>query len=159
MIISGIIIVLLVIFDQVTKLLANNMLTLHTTNVIIPNMLEFNLLYNDGASFGILSGNMTFFMVITLVALFVGGYFFTQINLKTKKVFSYGVIFFIAGTFGNVIDRLRFQYVIDFIHIPFLPINFTFNIADLLLNVAVVLLFIDILFIEKKREKIDDQNN
>ncbi|MGI6782180.1 MAG: signal peptidase II [Acholeplasmataceae bacterium] len=161
MIIGLIIIALLIGFDQGTKHLAKYLLEDKPGSVWIPGVLTFNYVPNDGAAWGIFSGKQFFFFLVTIIALVAFGYLFTKIDLKKKKVYTSAIILLIAGTLGNAIDRLVLGYVIDFIHIPFLTYilgifkipNFTFNIADLCLTVGIILLIIDVIFFESKRER------
>ena len=108
---------------------------------------------NDGAAWGILSGNTLVLILISVVmicALFVFNYY-----VKNKNVFyciSFGLI--IGGAVGNLIDRIMFHYVRDFIFLDFFPTFPIFNIADSCLCVGVVLMAIFMIFMsEKKSEK------
>lgn len=160
MIIGVILIIILIGLDQGLKYLAQYLLSGKTEAVVwIPKSLEFFYVENSGAAWGLFQGKQLFFFIITIVALIAFGYMFTKSNFRKRKVYSLSIVFLIAGTIGNALDRLILGYVIDFIHIPFLtPIlgvvklsNFWFNIADLLLTVGIVLLIIDLLFIAPKR--------
>lgn len=153
MLIAFLFIVGFIILDQVTKYLAVLTLTTGFTNIIIPNLLRFQLVYNDGASFGILSGNQLFFAVVTIIALIIFGILFAEVSFKNKRVFTIAIILLIAGTLGNAIDRIFVeQGVIDFINIPIMPFFAVFNFADMYLNFGIVLFIIDILFLEGKRK-------
>lgn len=152
MMISAIFILGFIILDQLTKYIAVLTLTEGFSNVIIPNLLRFQLVYNDGASFGILSGNQLFFALVTVIALLIFGYLFTEVSFKDKKVFTLAIILLISGTLGNAIDRTFIDKgVIDFINIPMIPLFATFNFADMYLNFGIVLFIIDLLFLEGKR--------
>ena len=73
-------------------------------------------------------------------------------NLMAAGVGRWGLRLVIAGAAGNLIDRVLYGYVVDFF--DFRLINFPiFNVADVLLNIGVVLMLIDILFLEPKRAK------
>ncbi|VEU80796.1 signal peptidase II [Haploplasma axanthum] len=135
--------------------------------IIIPNVFEFHYIINRGASFGMLNGKQSLFAIITIVALCIFGYLFTHIDFKKKRVYSLSVVLLIAGTFGNAIDRLfRDGGVVDMINMPILNnilskvgiAPFIFNVADVYMNVAIVLFIIDILFLEGKREKENGKN-
>lgn len=160
MIISLLIIISTVLIDYVTKLIASTKITLGEFVVVIPNILEFGHLTNEGASFGSLKGSQFLFMLITIFALAVFGVLLNYSKWsKDRWLYSLSVAFLIGGTFGNVIDRVFYDgKVIDFLHIPLLgkihPImNFTFNMADFFLTFAVVFMVIDVLFIEPKRAR------
>ncbi|MBN2299920.1 MAG: signal peptidase II, partial [Acholeplasmataceae bacterium] len=161
MLIGAIIIIFTVVIDIVTKQLAQSLIPdLVASNqgdiVLIPNLLQLNYHENFGASLGIFEGEQLFFMFITIAALAIFGYLFTQSDFKNKKVFSLSIAFFIGGTLGNAIDRALLGYVIDFLHFPFLtPIldivnlsNFYNNFADLFLSAAIVLFAIDLFIFE-----------
>lgn len=86
---------------------------------------------------------MTFFYVVTIIALILLGWYFK--NLKDYQIVQkIGVILMIAGTLGNFINRLLFQFVRDSLDFRILDYNFPiFNIADILLVSGVFLLIID----------------
>lgn len=158
MILGAILVVILVLIDQITKLLANHFLTEGIPVIVIKNVLHFDLYYNSGASFGMLQGKFWVFMIITLVSLLIFGYFFTSVNIKKRTVYTIAVVLLIAGTLGNAIDRMRMLKVIDFIYMPILHTfniipSFIFNLADLYLNLGIVLFVIDLIFLQKKRHK------
>lgn len=171
MLIGYIIVFGLILFDQIVKVLSLHFYTPGQSGtlikVLIKDVLEFHHLINTGASFGMLEGKQFLFALITIGALIIFGYLFTKIDFKTKKVYTWSIILFIAGAFGNAVDRIfRAGGVIDMIEMPILNkllglINipgFTFNIADVYLNFAIVLFVIDLLFLEGKREKKDAEN-
>src|SRR5690554_5019760 len=156
MFIAYLIIILLIILDYGLKILFSSLYEVNQVAVIMPHVLSFGHIQNTGASFGLFEGQQLLFFIVTLLALVLFGYLFSKSNIKTKKVYTFSIIFLIAGTLGNAIDRLFYGYVIDYIQIPFLPIvgQTYFNLADALLNVGLVLLMVDVLFLEGKRNKI-----
>ncbi|MFA5692392.1 MAG: signal peptidase II [Acholeplasmataceae bacterium] len=160
MILGYILITILVILDYGLKKIFSTIYLLDQTELIIKGVLRLGHIRNFGASFGMLEGFHLLFFFITIIALVIFGYFFSKSDFKNKKVYSIAFTFLIAGTFGNAIDRLFYGYVIDYIQVPFLPIvgNTFFNLADALLNVGVVLLIIDILFLESKRNEKNETN-
>lgn len=121
---------------------------------LIPNVLSIATNGgNTGAAWGILSGNTLLLIVISVVlicALFVFNYY-----VKNKNVFyciSFGLI--VGGAVGNLVDRIVFHYVRDFIFLDFMPSFPVFNIADSCLCVGVCLMAIFMIFMsEKKSEK------
>ena len=97
---------------------------------IIKNVLSFRYIENTGAAFGILKDQRFFFVAITIVALFIIGYYFFA--SKQNQINKTALVFVFAGTFGNFLDRIFKGYVIDFIDI--IPIDFPiFNFADVFL--------------------------
>ena len=166
--IIGLILILLVVgLDQATKYTAQHFLAASGEKVvIIKGVLEFEYFQNSGAAWGILEGRTLIFFIITIIALIGFGYLFTKSSFKRKKVYSISIALLIGGTFGNAIDRMLLKYVIDFLHVPFLtPIlnavglsNFWFNIADLALTVGIIMLAIDMIFLESRRSRERDQS-
>ena len=162
MLLGYLLIFIFVVFDQLTKQLARIFLMETGDKLIwIPRLLEIQYHENDGMSFGLFSGQQALFAFVTVIALLIFGYLFKDISFKTKKMYSWSVVLFIAGTLGNAIDRLIYGFVIDFIHYPFLdgPLrliglnNFYNNIADMVLSLAIVLFTIDMFVFEPKRTK------
>lgn len=135
-------VLLLVVFDQYTKYLAVIKLKDKDPFILIDGVLQFNYLENTGAAWGILSGKKILFVIVTSLILVFLIYFFVKMPLEKKynplKVLT---IILIAGAIGNLIDRIRLNYVVDFIY--FNLINFPiFNIADCYVTVSVILLII-----------------
>ena len=121
----------ILLFDQITKYFVVNYMS-------IGQSLDFGLMaltrvHNQGAGFGILkdfSFALTAFGVFVLIVSFY--YFFKSKNSQDLTLFS----MFIAGVAGNLIDRFRFGYVIDFIDFKWWPV---FNIADTCITLAILL--------------------
>lgn len=169
MILGYILIVVLLFLDQIVKYLSLLFEVSGNTliKVLIPKVLEFHHIINEGASFGMLEGRQGFFAIMTIIFLIIFGYFFYEVDFKKKKVFSIATILLIAGALGNAIDRLFRGGVIDMINMPILNdflglLNispFIFNLADLYMNVGIVLFMIDLLFLERKRTELDEESN
>ena len=140
------VILLLVVFDQISKML------LMTKSIkIIEGLLYFVPRYNDGAAFSSLSGARVFFIIFTIIALLFMGYVLFFKKWSKHPLFMLALSVMIGGVVGNFIDRIVFGVVRDFIYIP--PFGFVCNIADIAITVACVLFFIYIFFIRDKEEK------
>ncbi|VDG19579.1 signal peptidase II [Lactobacillus sp.] [Lactiplantibacillus mudanjiangensis] len=132
----------LVIVDQVIKTTIVSHLTLGATQTVVPGLLSLTNLHNNGAAWSILEGKMWFFYLISIVALGVMVYLLWR--LRQRRLYEFGIIFMIAGTLGNFIDRVRIGYVVDMFQLDF--INFPiFNFADTCLTVGVILVLIAVL--------------
>lgn len=149
--------------DLVTKIFLVNSETLGTENVLIKDVLIIYPVMNDGAGFSFFAGKTVFLIVITFVFLVLLATF--DICFKKKSilfVISTGLI--ISGAIGNLIDRLAFGKVRDFIYLKF--INFpVFNIADISLTAGVICLAVYLIFYAGKKDiketmsqSIDNQN-
>lgn len=142
-----ILLIVLVMIDRVTKQIAVIKLKDQPAFNIIDGVLEFNYLENRGAAFGMLQNQKVFFVFVALVFLSVILY----VLFKTpdqRKYFKLHVLLTLiaAGAIGNMIDRLKFDYVVDFIY--FVLINFpVFNVADIYVTLATAILIINVLFV------------
>lgn len=145
-------ILLLIFLDQFTKYLAVAKLKFNPPYVLIDGVLELNYLENRGAAFGMLQDKRTLFIFMTVIMLTV--VFYVLLKLPEGKKFLRWQVFLClicAGGIGNMIDRIRFDYVVDFIY--FVLIDFpVFNLADILITIGTVLFFIVILFLTKEEE-------
>ncbi|MBP7796149.1 MAG: signal peptidase II [Elusimicrobiales bacterium] len=142
--ITGLAVIILVFFvDRLTKFVILNNLSLHHCSVI-GNLLRFEYTRNTGIAFGFMKGhNVFFFLFNTVLLLFL---FF--IRRKFKDSYSFiGINFVIGGALGNLVDRIKYNYVVDFIDLSFFPA--IFNIADFSITVGAVL----ILFSSLREEK------
>lgn len=140
------------VIDQLTKYLTVQNIGLHEIIEIIPNVVSLTHIRNTGAAFSILEGQMLFFYIVTLaVIIFLIYYMHTE--AQNNKILGLLLAIVLAGTIGNFIDRLLYQYVIDMIKLEFVDFAI-FNVADSYLSVGVVLLFIYTLFEERILEKI-----
>ena len=145
-------IILGVLFDQITKLLAVSYLT-NDVIEIIPHFFRFELTYNTGMAFGLLQNARIIFIVLTVVVL-VWGWKYYQTYFTVSKWFYWGGILFFAGTLGNFLDRLFYGRVTDFIAVNFGSYQFPiFNVADSFLTISIALILIAVYVHEKALEK------
>ncbi|MTI47751.1 MAG: signal peptidase II [Firmicutes bacterium] len=136
-----IIFLLIVALDQMTKYLAVEKLMGQSPFVIINNFLQFNYVENFGAAFGIMQNKQTFFIIITVI-IFVAIIIFMKLNNNLNKIMKISLVMILAGAIGNLIDRIRLGYVVDFVDVKFG--NFydypVFNIADSSIVVATLII-------------------
>lgn len=143
---------LLVALDQYTKYIAVLKLKNQPAFNIINGVLEFNYLENRGAAFGMLQNQKIFFVFVAVIFLCVIAYVLVKAPLE-KKYFKLHILLVMisGGAIGNLIDRLRLDYVVDFIYIVL--INFPiFNVADMFVTFSTVLLVIQVLFVYKEND-------
>lgn len=138
--------------DQITKYIAEQRLYNKPNFVIIKDVLHLTYLRNNGSAFGMFSGKINAFLVLTVIMICL----ITYVVLKTPLIRKYipvyiTCILLAAGAIGNFIDRVRLGYVRDFIY--FKIINFpVFNIADCYVTVSVIIFIILILFVYKNED-------
>ena len=110
---------------------------------------------NRGAAWGMLEGQMWIFTLVTL-AVIIGILYFYHTEAKGKPLFQFSLMLLLGGAIVNFIDRLFRGEVVDFVdtYIPVINYHFPiFNVADMALTVAVILLFITIILEERAEKK------
>ena len=127
------ILAIVIILDQVTKFLTRYFLDIGESKSLLP-FLAFTHAQNTGASFSILYGQNLLLTILAIIVLLIVGYiFYKEKSTKTRTVLA----LFCAGLIGNLIDRLIFGSVTDFIDFKIWPI---FNIADSAITLSVIAL-------------------
>lgn len=142
----------LILADQFTKYIAVVHLKDQPAIPIIPDILELNYLENRGAAFGMLQNQKIFFVFVAVIILAVISYVIFKIPEKKKYMVLHVLLVLIAsGAIGNMIDRLRLDYVVDFI--SFVLIHFPiFNVADIYVTAATAVLVLLLLFYYKEED-------
>lgn len=143
---------LLLALDQYTKYLAVKHLKNQPAIILIRGVLELNYLENRGSAFGMLQNQKFFILFVGVIFLAVILFFLFKLPGEKKfRLVHVLLAAVIAGGIGNMLDRFRFDYVVDFI--SFVLINFPiFNGADCCIVVSVAGLFILFLFVFKEQD-------
>ena len=139
-------VILLTLFDQYTKAMAVLHLKDQSAFVIWKGVFQLNYLENRGAAFGIMQNQQMFFAIVAAIILIILIILYNKMP-HTKKfwLLRFCSVLLCAGAIGNMIDRIKLNYVIDFF--DFNLINFPiFNVADCYVVVACILFAISILF-------------
>ncbi len=154
-----------VVFDQLTKSIAEAELLLHRAVAIFPG-LNFTLMYNKGAAFSFLSEaggwQRIFFVTLSAVISIFLIFWLRQITRdeaqKDNQLLQIAIAFILGGAVGNLIDRAMTGAVVDFIQVYYSSWYFpTFNIADSAITVGAGLLILDMI-LESKRSKTISNN-
>ena len=148
----GIIAVVLgVALDQYTKYLASTHLQ-EQPIVLIDGIFQLHYLENRGAGFGLLQNQLLFFIIVSIITLSVICYLYVRMP-KTRRFIPLRIcmISIVAGAIGNMIDRIRLQYVIDFFYFELIDFPI-FNVADIFATVATFLLIFLFLFYYKDED-------
>ncbi len=146
---------LIVVFDQATKYLVSYNLKSGKIVDFLPGIVRFRYAENTGMAFSMFSGSRWVFVALTVLVCGLGIWFLFSGKCKNLwEYWSIGVI--IAGGVGNLIDRVAYGFVVDFIEPTFM--NFAvFNIADCAVTLGaislVIYLVVDIFKSEKKEKK------
>ncbi|SHN59327.1 signal peptidase II [Butyrivibrio hungatei DSM 14810] len=152
LIVDLVLVVLFVALDQLTKQLACEYLQDKPAIVLINRVLELNFLKNSGAAFGLFQNQKVFFVLVAVLILFIIAYvLFRMPDDKKYDIMHILLVLIASGAAGNMIDRVRQDYVVDFIY--FVIINFPiFNVADIYVTVATFLFIILFLFYYKEND-------
>lgn len=141
---------ILIVADQLTKIWA--VLQLHNADrviSVIDGVFEFHYAENPGVAFSMLEGQRWIFIPVTLI---IGGAILGMMlrsPLRRYPLFNITCVLIFSGAIGNLIDRIAYGYVIDFLY--FRLIDFPiFNFADCCVVVGAILLFIFFLFVMKE---------
>ena len=144
--------VILTALDQWTKYLAVLHLKGQSPIVLWEGVFELHYLENRGAAFGILQGQKAVFLVCTLVILMLIAFYYNRLPGE-RKFFPMRLVAVLlaAGAVGNLIDRMRYSYVVDFLYFKLIDFP-VFNVADCYVTVGAVLLAVLILFVYKEED-------
>lgn len=151
--------VILIIIDQTAKHIAE--ITLISGDIsLINEFFYLELVHNRGAAFGILENSRLFFCVITLIFVIALELFYIRIPAKKEyKILRYDLIILLSGAVGNLIDRIKCGYVVDFLAFDFGSYKFPrFNVADIYVCVSAAILFILIIFVYSDEQLHDILN-
>lgn len=144
-------VVILVLIDLVIKLLVMN--NIYDSVNIINNFFSLTYVKNTGAAFSILEGNKIIFIVSALISLFLI-YKFLIKGSKINKLNEISYSLLIGGIIGNMIDRIIYGYVIDYLEFEifnnYMPI---FNFADICIVIGAFLFILETL-VGDKNERI-----
>ena len=145
----------MLILDQVTKQWAENTLTYGSPVEVLP-MLNWTLLYNEGAAFSFLADaggwQRWFFSGLALIISAVIVVWLSRLK-DDERWAAVSLSLILSGAIGNVIDRLLYGHVIDFIDVYYQQYHWpAFNIADSAITVGVVIMLLSAFFDGKERE-------
>ena len=144
----------IVIGDQVTKIIVDHTLSLGGSYAIIDNFFYFTYAHNTGAAWGMLAGKISLFLIVSVVAAIGIIYYFMK-SESYQKLTRFGLVLVFAGLIGNLIDRLAFGYVRDFIDFIIFGYNFPiFNVADMAITIGMALVILEIGIEEYKAWKL-----
>ena len=147
------IVVPVIVLDQWTKCYVDSIMSIHDSFPVIKGFFNITYVRNPGAAFGFLAGasstlRSTFFISVTAIAILLILYFIAK-NRKAGLLLISSLSLILSGAVGNLIDRLRFGAVIDFLDVYLGSYHWpAFNIADSAITIGAILLVLEML---KKR--------
>lgn len=138
------------IFDQLAKKYFSKSLSLGRSIPVIKNVFHLSLVHNTGVAFGLFKNQQALFIIITsIVILYIALALF--LNRKQNSLSSriaFGLI--LGGACGNLLDRLRLGFIVDFFDFRIWPV---FNIADSAITIGICLLAVDLIMRPKQEAK------
>ena len=159
----GLVSTITVLLDQATKLQITQSMRLHESIPVLPDFFSITYIRNPGAAFGILASSsngfrLAFFGLTSIFALVLLGTIFTRLK-PTDWIGQLSVAAVFGGAIGNLLDRVRFGEVIDFLdfyvgayHWP------AFNVADAAISVGVCFLAFHLAFDKHEPEPAPQQS-
>jgi signal peptidase II len=145
----------IVAVDQATKAMVKQALPLHDSVTIIPGFMDFTHVLNSGAAFGILNGvdfpfKTVAIAVIAMAALIGVGLYAASIS-HHQLIARVGLALILGGAAGNLIDRVLFGSVVDFVDVYWRNHHFwAFNVADSAISVGVAIMILDMLGVQSR---------
>jgi signal peptidase II len=145
-----------IVVDQVTKALVRSTLAPFESRSIIPGLLDFIHVQNAGVAFGILNEspmNHQLKAILTTalagLALLGIGFYARQVH-HHERMARFGLSLILGGALGNLIDRVRMGYVLDYVDVYWRGWHFwAFNVADASITIGAVLVFLDLLLVTR----------
>lgn len=130
----------IVAIDRVTKLFFSDLLSLGESIPVVRGVFHMTLVHNTGIAFGFFKDQGMVFIVIPVIAIILlvfNIYYYRQNDEVLNRTYIIGFSLILAGAIGNLIDRVLYGYVIDFVDIQIWPV---FNIADCAITVGAAII-------------------
>ena len=144
----------LIVVDQITKALVHQAVGLYETIAVIPGFFDLVHVRNEGVAFGLLNdADLGFKAVITsalAVAALLGIIWYARQLQAHERLARLGVAGILGGAIGNLIDRVRLGYVLDFVDVYWGTWHFwAFNVADASITIGAILVMTDLLLVKQ----------
>lgn len=140
----------IVILDQLVKYLVSSSMELHQSIPVIRDIFHITYIHNDGAAFRLLQGQQGFLILVTSITLAAVLVYLYQIRRSGHWSLLLSLALLAGGGIGNLIDRVRFRYVVDYLDLRIWPV---FNIADICVVVGCGMLLIHMFYFEPRIQK------
>lgn len=153
------IILIVLVLDQASKLFVSANMGLGESIPVIPGLFHITLVRNSGMAFGLLSAHAVPYkpILVTLLSIVALGAVaaFAIRTPSHERLSHFGLAFIVGGAAGNIIDRIRLGYVVDFLDIFYRGSHWpAFNVADAAICTGVGLLLLDTLLHREPKEAV-----
>ena len=141
---------LIVIIDQISKFIVHKYMNLYDSINIIPHLLDFTYIRNEGIAFGIyFEGGKIFFIILPIFITIYLFYLLKNEEFQDKQS-QIALYLIIAGAIGNIIDRIFRGYVVDFIDFHINGMHwYVFNVADTSVTIGLIFLLYSSIIVKK----------
>ncbi len=138
-------IIVCVLIDRIIKIICINHLDIGESIRVINNIFSITLVTNTGAAFSILSSSTLFLTILSIIVIGIIYFFFIKgQNLSNVMQIIYGIL--LGGIIGNLIDRIIYGWVIDYLNFNIFGYSFpVFNFADMCIVISIIIIIIEIL--------------
>ena len=134
--------IIVLIIDQLSKVLINNNIELNKSITIINNFFNLTYVHNEGAAFSILNGKRLLFIIIAFIAIYFLYSFINDFKNNRRNILAFSLI--IGGIIGNLLDRIIYNGVIDYLDFKIFTYDAPiFNLADTFIFFGVVLILFE----------------
>lgn len=139
-------IALLTAIDQLAKFIVAGSFKLYESKRVIKNVFSITYIQNRGVAWGMFQGKRVIFIIMTVLVLLMCLYIYANIADNSKFTFlKVLLVILISGALGNMVDRIKLGYVIDFFQLEFIDFPI-FNVADIYVVVSMILIFLLVMF-------------
>ena len=136
-------------FDQVSKYFIERYLSVGESVPVLKGVFHLTLVHNTGAAFGIFKGHPYFFVFAAIIFAGAAAYFLKKKSSFLTSLEKVAISLLLGGTLGNLTDRLRFGFVVDFLDFRVWPV---FNLADSSITIGAVILAFSIISEVRKKK-------
>ena len=127
--------------DRFTKIFFSQILSVGESIPVIRNIFHFTLVHNTGIAFGLFKNQGVVFVIIPIIAIIFIAFniYYHQHNTQVSRAYIIGFALILGGAIGNLVDRILFGYVIDFIDLRIWPV---FNVADSAITIGTLIILL-----------------
>lgn len=131
---------LLIFLDRLSKVFFSELLSPNESLPVIPHVLSMTLVHNTGIAFGLFKDQGVVFIIVPIIAIILlvyNIYYYKNNDGQLSRLYIVAFSLILAGAIGNLIDRIVYGYVIDFIDFRVWPV---FNLADSAITIGAVII-------------------
>lgn len=144
--------IIVLTLDQISKAVIDITMQVNHSIPIIKNFFSLTYYQNKGAAWGLMSNAVPILIIFSLIILLIIYHYMYSFKINKRNIIAFGLL--IGGIVGNLLDRILFGYVKDFLDFKILGYDFpVFNISDCAIVIGIILLIIAVLKGEEVYEK------